>query len=279
MNFDTLDADVNKILTKHFTKGREGKSIDKVVIHYNDGDLSVQGCYDTWQTRAASAHYQVQSDGVIGQLVWDSNTAWHCGNWNANTTSIGVEHANKSNPVRVTDQCLDSGAHLVAALCKYYKLGRPEWLKNVFPHSYFVSTSCPGSLQSDQKEAYMKKAQEYYDKMTGTASSSTSTTSSTTSTAKASVDTVAQQVINGQWGNGDERKKKLEAAGYNYTEVQNKVNQLLSGNTSSTKLSIDEVAKQVINGKWGNGDDRKKRLTAAGYDYSAVQKRVNQLLG
>ena len=42
--------------------------------------------------------------------------------------------------------------------------------------------------------------------------------------------------------------------------------------------SIDEVAREVIKGKWGNGADRKARLTQAGYDYSAVQARVNQLL-
>jgi hypothetical protein len=47
--------------------------------------------------------------------------------------------------------------------------------------------------------------------------------------------------------------------------------------TSSLK-SVDEIAKEVIRGDWGNGDERKKKLTAAGYDYAAVQKRVNALL-
>ena len=50
-------------------------------------------------------------------------------------------------------------------------------------------------------------------------------------------------------------------------------------NTSATvaKKSIDEIAKEVLAGKWGNGDERKKKLTNAGYDYAAVQKRVNAL--
>ena len=43
--------------------------------------------------------------------------------------------------------------------------------------------------------------------------------------------------------------------------------------------SVDTLAHEVIDGKWGNGDDRKNRLTAAGYNYSTVQNRVNEILG
>lgn len=48
--------------------------------------------------------------------------------------------------------------------------------------------------------------------------------------------------------------------------------------TGEEKKSIDEIAKEVIDGKWGNGQDRKTRLTNAGYNYSEVQKRVNELV-
>lgn len=44
------------------------------------------------------------------------------------------------------------------------------------------------------------------------------------------------------------------------------------------RKSVDTLAREVIQGKWGNGEDRKQRLTAAGYDYNAVQKRVNEIL-
>lgn len=44
------------------------------------------------------------------------------------------------------------------------------------------------------------------------------------------------------------------------------------------KKTVSEIAKEVINGKWGVGDDRKKKLTKAGYNYEAVQKKVNELL-
>ena len=42
--------------------------------------------------------------------------------------------------------------------------------------------------------------------------------------------------------------------------------------------SIDEIAKEVIRGNYGNGEERKRRLTAAGYNYEQVQKRVNEML-
>jgi lysozyme len=51
-----------------------------------------------------------------------------------------------------------------------------------------------------------------------------------------------------------------------------------STTSKSTKKSVTEIAQEVIAGKWGNGTDRKKRLTKAGYDYDKVQKKVNELL-
>lgn len=49
--------------------------------------------------------------------------------------------------------------------------------------------------------------------------------------------------------------------------------------TSSTaKKSVAEIAKEVLNGKWGNGEDRRKRLKAAGYNPDEVQKKVNELI-
>ena len=44
------------------------------------------------------------------------------------------------------------------------------------------------------------------------------------------------------------------------------------------KKTVDEIAKEVIDGKWGNGDERVAKLKAAGYDPDAVQKKVNELL-
>ena len=104
-----------------------------------------------------------------------------------------------------------------------------------------------------------------------------SSTSTTPSTGK-SVEEVAKEVLAGQWGNGDDRKSRLEAAGYNYQQVQAKVNDLVNANNAPAK-TVEQLAKEVLAGTWGNGDDRKKKLEAAGYDYNAVQAKVNELSG
>lgn len=86
---------------------------------------------------------------------------------------------------------------------------------------------------------------------------------------------LADEVINGKWGNGADRKNRLTAAGYNYEAVQAIVNERLG---KSNLKSLDEIAREVVRGKWGNGSERVKKLTAAGYDAKAVQSRVNALM-
>lgn len=92
------------------------------------------------------------------------------------------------------------------------------------------------------------------------------------------LDAIAREVINGKWGNGAQRKIALTQAGYDYNKVQARVNELLGSKVSSSLKSIDAVAREVINGDWGNGQDRKNRLENAGYNYHQVQQKVNELL-
>lgn len=86
--------------------------------------------------------------------------------------------------------------------------------------------------------------------------------------ATASVSDLASDVFAGKFGNGETRKRIL---GGRYESVQAVVN-------NGGRKSVDAIAREVIAGKWGNNPQRKQRLQAAGYDYAAVQKRVNQLL-
>ena len=94
------------------------------------------------------------------------------------------------------------------------------------------------------------------------------------------VEELANEVINGLWGNGEDRKNRLTNAGYNYNEVQNMVNAILGGTPiiNPQLKSIDEIAKEVIRGEWGNNPERKERLEEAGYNYNEVQSKVNSML-
>lgn len=277
-NWDTLEADLDLILDRHFTGGRNGCKIDKVILHHNGGNLSGEGCYNVWQTREASAHYQVDANGVITQIVWDGDTAWHAGDYQANCTSIGIEHADIcTNPWTISGATLDNGAHLTAAICKYYGLGRPQYGKNVYFHKDFSPTECPASIAGSQRDAYMRRAQEWYDKMTGTKPAAPAKPAAKPSApARKSVETVAREVIAGQWGNGDDRMTRLKQAGYDAQAVQNRVNALLGVSTPSANVDLNALADSVIRGEYGNGAERQRRL---GSNYAAVQAIVNRKMG
>ena len=92
-------------------------------------------------------------------------------------------------------------------------------------------------------------------------------------TQKKTISEVAQEVLDGKWGNGQDRKKKLTEAGYDYNLVQAEVNKL----SAPKKKTNEEIAREVIAGKWGNGAARRQRITAAGYNYSIIQALVNKL--
>ena len=77
------------------------------------------------------------------------------------------------------------------------------------------------------------------------------------------LDDYVLEVLLGEYGNGEDRKRML---GDMYEPVQNRINQLY------------EIAEEVIDGKWGNGWNREVALNGAGYPYKIVQKIVNDLL-
>lgn len=66
-------------------------------------------------------------------------------------------------------------------------------------------------------------------------------------------------------------------SGVGWIYIENPNYCTVNGHVTSKK-SIDEIAREVMQGKWGNGEDRKNKLSKAGYNYNTVQNRVNQLL-
>ena len=97
-----------------------------------------------------------------------------------------------------------------------------------------------------------------------------------TPTPTKSIDELAKEVINGNWGNNPERKQRLESAGYDYSKVQARVNEILAGNTPkpnpTPSVDILTLVKKTIRGDFGNGEARKKAL---GSNYNEVQRQVD----
>lgn len=92
-----------------------------------------------------------------------------------------------------------------------------------------------------------------------------------------SEDEIVQEIMKGLWGNGEERKQKLQNAGYEYNSIQSKVNEFIRQN--SNRKSNEEIAKEIVEkGNWGVGQERIDNLTKAGYNAKEIQKIVNSLM-
>ena len=98
-----------------------------------------------------------------------------------------------------------------------------------------------------------------------------------TNSNRKSVDEIVEEVLKGMWGNGNERKEKLQNAGYEYNSIQQKINERLGQN--SNRKSNEEIAKEIIEkNNWGVGQDRINRLKNAGYDPEIIQKLINKMM-
>lgn len=83
-----------------------------------------------------------------------------------------------------------------------------------------------------------------------------------------SVEELAQEVIAGKYGNGEDRKNAL---GDRYAEVQARVNEILAP-TPKPSVDILDLVRKTIRGDFGNGEERKSAL---GSNYDEVQRQVN----
>lgn len=105
------------------------------------------------------------------------------------------------------------------------------------------------------------------------------------------INKVAKEVLDGKYGNGNDRVKALTEAGYDYKTVQDRVNELIKEikpaeptpepepmPVTTPKFTTEEMVQKVINGEYGNGDERKQKLEAEGYDYRKIQNAVNKAI-
>lgn len=96
------------------------------------------------------------------------------------------------------------------------------------------------------------------------------------------VEELAQEVLADLWGTKNTtptRKERLTAAGYDYSAVQARVDEIIRERAEKeVKKTVAELAQEVLAGLWENNPIRKERLTAAGYSYSDVQREVDAII-
>jgi len=290
-NWRELEFNETLLLPRNFDAPRQG-TIQFFVIHHmiilnrdvesNDAN---RACYNTWitQGRQASAHYGVDGD-FVDQFVYDNNAAWANANYWANHNSIAIEHANATfdqpgtdNDYVIDDRTFFNGARLVANGHLKFNL-TPKRDVTVRKHKEFTPTGCPGPYMDRHWGRYFDLMMDIYneEKAGRPVPSPEAPKRSTPQPGKLSNLQVAREVILGLWGNGQDRANRLRASGYNVSEIQRLVNNMLD--PASNLRPLDQIAAEVIRGNWGNGSERYNRLRSAGYDPQAVQHLVNKLL-
>ena len=269
-------------------------SIDFVVIHNDAGSMTPYQYIEWLRNREKSlgiAHYYCNRN-CIARVIDTYNIGYHTGEWWSNIHSIGYEVCES---MKVSDEefLQNEDITLMQATEDLLFYGLPINTDTVRLHHEFVPTSCPhrslalhGGTTESVKNYFVERMNYFaslgntVDEMLGSEIDSPTITQDeeTPSTSKSNEE-VAQEVIQGIWGNGEERVDRLTDAGYDANYIQEIVNRMLNGDETPDLSDIDTIAHEVIMGEWGNGDERKERLENAGYDYQAIQSRVNELLG
>lgn len=269
-------------------------NLEFVVIHNDAGSMTPKQYIDWLRYRDKAlgiAHYYCNRE-CIARVVDTFNIGYHTGDWWSNCRSIGYEVC-ESMKVSDTEFLQNEDVTLMQATEDLLFYGLPITTQTVRLHHEFVPTTCPhrsmelhgGSTESVKN--YFVDRMNYFATLGSTVEEMmgrfdgavTGEKVTPTQNALKSDETVANEVLQGLWGNGNERIKLLTDAGYDAQKIQNIVNRLVLGDDDEDIVDIDEVAQEVIQGEWGNGDERKVRLENAGYNYQAVQDRVNELLG
>ena len=239
----------------NYTVGRSGRSIEAITIHHMAGRLTAEQCGRIFQAkgRYGSSHYGVGYDGSIANYVDEEDTAWTNSNWDSNCKSITIEISDNDNSWYVNDTTLNAVIKLVADIAKRRGLGTLIPGKNLTWHSMFTNTTCPGD--------YLRNKMQYIADEANKINSEESIKEKTT-------EELAREVIEGKYGNGEDRKNAL---GDRYAEVQARVNEILAP-APEPSVDILDLVRKAIRGDFGNGEDRKNAL---GSNYDEVQRQVN----
>mgnify|MGYP002600779820 FL=1 len=225
-------------------------------------------------------HYYVDNT-CAWQNLSHSLSGWHAadGSGNGNRRTIAIECIMSSAYNDKDKKSEDNCARLAAALLKKYNLD----INHLYTHTHWLNVrdgksgtldylntaknpykTCPLYILPHWAE-FKKKVQSYMN--SGSSAPATPSAKKIYRVRKTWSDAKSQI---GAFSSLENAKKACKPS-YSVFDSNGKV-------VYPVKKSVDEIAREVIQGKWGNGADRKNRLANAGYDYNAVQKYVNELM-
>lgn len=298
---------VNVTLLSPNHSGKRTHAIDTITIHCVVGQCTAKRIGEIFQptSRQASSNYGIGYDGGIGLYVEEKNRSW-CSSSNANDQrAITIEVASDTTePYAVTDKAYAALLDLVTDICKRNGIKKLVWSTNkedrvnhkngcnMTVHRDYANKSCPGKYLYDR---HGEIAAEVNKRLGATVETVLYRVQTGAFSKKAYADAMLAQVkakgfdtymvkvgklykiqvgAFAQKSNAIAMASKLKAAGFS-TYITTEKGEAV---TAEAKKSVDEIAREVIQGKWGNGTDRKKRLEAAGYNYTEVQAKVNKLV-
>ena len=293
-------------------------AIDTITIHCVVGQCSVETLGNIFAptSRQASSNYGVGVDGRIGMYVEEKDRSWCSSNAANDNRAITIEVASDTaHPYAVNAKAYAALLDLVTDICRRNGIKKLVWSTNknervnhlngcnMTVHRDYANKSCPGDYLYERHGAIAAEV----NKRLGASPAEPETPSSGAGTLYKVQTGAFKQKSNAQAlekklkaagfdtyvvntggyykvqvgafskkANADAMAAKLKAAGYD-TFITTKSGTAVGADTTPKK-SVDEIAREVIRGAWGNGADRKNRLTQAGYDYEAVQAEVNRLM-
>ena len=273
--------------------GQRTHSIDTITPHCVVGQCSVQSLGDVFapSSRQASSNYGIGVDGKIGMYVEEKNRSWCSSSESNDQRAVTIECASDTtHPYTMNAKVYESLIALCVDICKRNGKTKLLWFNDrnktlayqpksneivLTVHRWFANKSCPGDWLYSRLRDVANKVNERLNATTKQTQSTQNAQKSSANTLyrvrKSWNDTKSQK---GAFKSLDNAKKRCnENVGYSVFDDKGKVVY-----TNTPKKSVDELAREVIKGKWGVGQDRVNKLTKAGYDYNAVQKRVNELL-
>ena len=300
-----MSIDIVKCSAFANTTAKSNRYIGYIVIHYTAGSTSRKG---TAKNNAvmfadpscgASADFIVD-DSTIVQYNPDINNryCWHCGD-NKNPYSMGGSYYGKctnANSIGIEICCTnpnwkdtepantkawsftDSVVNKAVELTKYLMQTYNIPAERVIRHYDVSGKLCPGIIGWNEDSGNVTEWKHFKERIGG---GTTPKTDDKTDTQKKQIYRVRKTATDAKTQIGAftvlDNAKKLADKNIGYKVFDVSGNVVYTPKSAATK-TVAEIAKEVIQGKWGNGEERKRRLTAAGYDYTAVQKEVNRLL-